>query len=145
MFETRSPRNFNSAPQSVTAFIATVLEPAITVAAGLLQVVLGNELFDQLAAVVFRFVCREQALQAFADLQACGAGFAVNEDFGHGVLLHERRGAKGAREGANTSVSFGKGMVRRNMIHSELLLFTPAASKGLWLPGQNHSFLRETS
>ncbi len=31
MFETRSPRNFNSAPQSVTAFIATVLEPAITV------------------------------------------------------------------------------------------------------------------
>jgi len=32
MFETRSPRNFNSAPQSVTAFIATVLEPAITVA-----------------------------------------------------------------------------------------------------------------
>jgi len=31
MFESRSPRNFNSAPQSVTAFIATVLEPAITV------------------------------------------------------------------------------------------------------------------
>ncbi|MDH4393418.1 MAG: undecaprenyl-phosphate glucose phosphotransferase [Aquabacterium sp.] len=31
MFETRSPRNFNSAPQSITAFIATVLEPAITV------------------------------------------------------------------------------------------------------------------
>ena len=31
MFETRSPRNFNSAPQSVTAFVATVLEPAITV------------------------------------------------------------------------------------------------------------------
>ena len=32
MFDTRSNRNFNSAPQSVTAFIATVLEPAITVA-----------------------------------------------------------------------------------------------------------------
>ncbi|MES2716489.1 MAG: undecaprenyl-phosphate glucose phosphotransferase [Pseudomonadota bacterium] len=31
MFETRSPRNFNSAPQSITAFIATILEPAITV------------------------------------------------------------------------------------------------------------------
>ncbi len=31
MFESRSNRNFNSAPQSVTAFIATVLEPAITV------------------------------------------------------------------------------------------------------------------
>ena len=31
MFESRSPRNFNSAPQSVTALIATVLEPAITV------------------------------------------------------------------------------------------------------------------
>lgn len=31
MFENRSPRNFNSAPQSITAFIATVLEPAITV------------------------------------------------------------------------------------------------------------------
>jgi putative colanic acid biosynthesis UDP-glucose lipid carrier transferase len=31
MFESRSPRNFNSAPQSVTAFIATILEPAITV------------------------------------------------------------------------------------------------------------------
>ena len=31
MFETRSPRNFNSAPQSVTSFVATVLEPAITV------------------------------------------------------------------------------------------------------------------
>ena len=31
MFESRSPRNFNSAPQSVTAFIATVLEPAMTV------------------------------------------------------------------------------------------------------------------
>jgi putative colanic acid biosynthesis UDP-glucose lipid carrier transferase len=31
MFDTRSNRNFNSAPQSVTAFIATVLEPAITV------------------------------------------------------------------------------------------------------------------
>ena len=33
MFESRSNRNFNSAPQSVTALIATVLEPAITVAA----------------------------------------------------------------------------------------------------------------
>ena len=32
MFDTRSNRNFSSAPQSVTAFIATVLEPAITVA-----------------------------------------------------------------------------------------------------------------
>ncbi|MBL8352203.1 MAG: undecaprenyl-phosphate glucose phosphotransferase [Burkholderiaceae bacterium] len=32
MFESRSNRNFNSAPQSITAFIATVLEPAITVA-----------------------------------------------------------------------------------------------------------------
>ena len=32
MFDTRSNRNFNSAPQSVTAFIAMVLEPAITVA-----------------------------------------------------------------------------------------------------------------
>lgn len=31
MFESRSTRNFNSAPQSITAFIATVLEPAITV------------------------------------------------------------------------------------------------------------------
>ncbi len=31
MFENRSPRNFNSAPQSITAFIATILEPAITV------------------------------------------------------------------------------------------------------------------
>ena len=31
MFESQSPRNFNSAPQSITAFIATVLEPAITV------------------------------------------------------------------------------------------------------------------
>jgi len=31
MFESRSNRNFYSAPQSVTAFIATVLEPAITV------------------------------------------------------------------------------------------------------------------
>ena len=31
MFDTRNNRNFNSAPQSVTAFIATVLEPAITV------------------------------------------------------------------------------------------------------------------
>jgi putative colanic acid biosynthesis UDP-glucose lipid carrier transferase len=31
MFETRNQRNFNSAPQSVTALIATVLEPAITV------------------------------------------------------------------------------------------------------------------
>ena len=31
MFESRSNRNFNSAPQSVTALIATVLEPAITV------------------------------------------------------------------------------------------------------------------
>lgn len=31
MFESRSTRNFNSAPQSVTAFVATVLEPAITV------------------------------------------------------------------------------------------------------------------
>jgi putative colanic acid biosynthesis UDP-glucose lipid carrier transferase len=31
MFDTRSNRNFNSAPQSITAFIATVLEPAITV------------------------------------------------------------------------------------------------------------------
>ena len=31
MFDSRSTRNFNSAPQSVTAFIATVLEPAITV------------------------------------------------------------------------------------------------------------------
>ena len=37
------------------------------------------------------------ALQALTDLQACGAGFAVDEDFGHGVLLQERRGAKGAR------------------------------------------------
>jgi putative colanic acid biosynthesis UDP-glucose lipid carrier transferase len=31
MFESRNTRNFNSAPQSITAFIATVLEPAITV------------------------------------------------------------------------------------------------------------------
>ena len=31
MFDSRSDRNFNSAPQSITAFIATVLEPAITV------------------------------------------------------------------------------------------------------------------
>ena len=31
MFESRSHRNFNSAPQSVSALIATVLEPAITV------------------------------------------------------------------------------------------------------------------
>jgi putative colanic acid biosynthesis UDP-glucose lipid carrier transferase len=31
MFDPRSPRNFTSAPQSVTALIATVLEPAITV------------------------------------------------------------------------------------------------------------------
>ena len=31
MFQNRSNRNFNSAPQSVTAFIATILEPAITV------------------------------------------------------------------------------------------------------------------
>ncbi len=31
MFESRTNRNFNSAPQSVTALIATVLEPAITV------------------------------------------------------------------------------------------------------------------
>ena len=31
MFESQSPRNFSSAPQSITAFIATVLEPAITV------------------------------------------------------------------------------------------------------------------
>ena len=31
MFETRTHRNFNSAPQSVTALIATLLEPAITV------------------------------------------------------------------------------------------------------------------
>ena len=31
MFETRNQRNFSSAPQSVTALIATVLEPAITV------------------------------------------------------------------------------------------------------------------
>ncbi len=31
MFENRSTRNFNSAPQSITAFIATILEPAITV------------------------------------------------------------------------------------------------------------------
>ena len=31
MFESRNPRNFSSAPQSVTALIATVLEPAITV------------------------------------------------------------------------------------------------------------------
>ena len=33
----------------------------------LLQIVLGNELFDQLAAVVLRFACREQALQALAN------------------------------------------------------------------------------
>jgi putative colanic acid biosynthesis UDP-glucose lipid carrier transferase len=32
MFDTRSNRNFSNAPQSVTAFIATVLEPTITVA-----------------------------------------------------------------------------------------------------------------
>ena len=31
MFEPRNQRNFSSAPQSVTALIATVLEPAITV------------------------------------------------------------------------------------------------------------------
>ena len=31
MFDTRNTRNFNSAPQSVTALIATVLEPLITV------------------------------------------------------------------------------------------------------------------
>lgn len=31
MFESRNQRNFSSAPQSVTALIATVLEPAITV------------------------------------------------------------------------------------------------------------------
>jgi putative colanic acid biosynthesis UDP-glucose lipid carrier transferase len=31
MFENRSNHNFNSAPQSITAFVATVLEPAITV------------------------------------------------------------------------------------------------------------------
>ena len=31
MFESRSTRNFSSAPQSITAFIATILEPAITV------------------------------------------------------------------------------------------------------------------
>ena len=31
MFEPRTNRSFHSAPQSITAFIATVLEPAITV------------------------------------------------------------------------------------------------------------------
>jgi putative colanic acid biosynthesis UDP-glucose lipid carrier transferase len=31
MFETRNNRSFNSAPQSITAFVATILEPAITV------------------------------------------------------------------------------------------------------------------
>ncbi len=43
MFESRSHRNFNSAPQSVTAFTATVLEPAITVLVYWLAMVWENE------------------------------------------------------------------------------------------------------
>ena len=43
MFDTRNNRNFNSAPQSVTAFIATVLEPAITVAVYAVAMAWHNE------------------------------------------------------------------------------------------------------
>ena len=43
MFDTRNNRNFNSAPQSVTAFIATVLEPAVTVAVYVAAMAWHNE------------------------------------------------------------------------------------------------------
>ena len=43
MFDTRSNRNFNSAPQSVTAFIAMVLEPTITVAVYVAAMAWHNE------------------------------------------------------------------------------------------------------
>ena len=47
MFDTRSNRNFNNAPQSVTAFIATMLEPAITVAVYVAAMAWYNELIGR--------------------------------------------------------------------------------------------------
>ncbi len=83
-------------------------------------------------------------LQAFADLQTCGAGFAVNKDFFHGVSKGQilditLRGTGALTDPECTSCKPCTSIVRRSMIHSRVDVSSAVLASTLSLQHGEHS------